>query len=451
MTDRVAPIGSLLASMYGDGDMAALFTLESTITTWLRSEAALATAQGRAGDIDPDVATAVAAACRLDNIDVEALLAQSCDVGYPILALVRQIAGHLPDGPNGRVHFGATTQDIMDTGLALQLRDATTILETRLIALGDAIAALALAHADTVQAARTHGQQAVPTTFGAKLAIFLEQAATRLENVSATRVKVAVLSLHGGGGTSAALGLRAARVRTEMAAELGIAVPPAAWHVNRDRIVAFGQLCVEVAVLAVRLAREIIDLSRSEIAEVREPGVRHSGASSTMPQKVNPVLSEAAIGFGVAAEAMLPALLRAGEAGHERAAGEWQIEWHAVPQVAVLSSSALAVITRAVEGLQVFPDVMSANLSVDQGLLMAEAYMIVLAEHLGRERAHDIVYDASAEARRTGRSLGVVLAGLELPITLDDQTISPSTYLGDAPDTARRSVEHWTKVKEATS
>lgn len=449
MLDHAAPVGSLLLAMYGDREMAATFSLESTIATWLRAEAALATAQAAVGDVDGHAAAAIASACRLDRVDIDAVLAASRDIGYPILALVRQIAAQLPDGPNGRMHFGATTQDIMDTGLALQLGQATSLLSARLVALGDALATLVTAHADTVLAGRTHGQQAVPTTFGAKLGVFLDQVATRLGEARTVGELVAVLSLHGGAGTSAALGPHAGEVRAAMAAELGLAVPAAPWHVNRDRVVAFGRLCGDIAVPVIRLAREIVDLSRSEIAEVREPRMRHSGASSTMPQKINPVLSEAAIGLGVSAEALLPALVRAAEAGHERASGEWQVEWHVVPQLAVLTCSAVSVITRAVDGLQVFPEVMCANLAVDHGLLMAEAYMMVLADKLGRERAHDLVYDATAQARQTSRSLADVLSDLGLPI--EQAVIEPAAYLGDAPGTARLSVARWTRTREAGS
>ncbi len=438
---------SLLTDLFGDPDMAAIFSFEATVRSWLDTEAALALAQGAAGSIDPGAADAIASACEDLALDRARLLSEARAVGYPILPLVRQVADALPDGPNGRVHFGATTQDIMDTGLVLQLRRATQVLEERLTALGDALAFLAEAHVDTVQAARTHGQHAVPTSFGAKMAVFLDQTATRLEQARRVTADVATVSLFGAGGTSAALGERVRETRADLAGRLELNDAAVPWHVNRDRIVSFGDLCADSATIAIRLAREVIDLSRTEIAEVREPGGHHAGASSTMPQKANPVLAESALGLGATAVALAPALRRAAEAGHERSSGEWQIEWHVLPQVATLASSALVTMTTLLNGLEVMTDRMAANLHQDHSLLLAEAYMIRLADHLGRERAHDLVYDAARTARATGRTLPDVLRDED---TLDVEAILPADYLGDVGYTVAASVQRWrTLTKES--
>src|SRR4051794_4247571 len=165
-------IFSMLHRTFGDPEMEAIWSETATIDGWLRTEAALSLAQAEVGDLDPGWARAIAEACTLDHIDVPALWSGMANVGYPILGLVRQIAGRLPDGPGGVVHYGATTQDIMDTGMALQTAAALDLLDARVAELGDALAAGAERHADLVMAGRTHGQQAVPTTLGAKLAIF---------------------------------------------------------------------------------------------------------------------------------------------------------------------------------------------------------------------------------------------------------------------------------------
>ncbi len=364
-------------------------------------------------------------------------------MGYPILSLVRQVADLLPEGPNGRVHLGATTQDIMDTGLSLQMREATVLLEARLIELGEALCHLSETHARTILAARTHGQQAVPSTFGAKIAVFLDQTTNRLVAAREISDLVAIVSLHGAGGTSAALLSDAAKTRRLLASELDLRFSDVPWHVNRDTVVAFGQFCGDVAGLAVRLAREIIDLSRTELAEVQEPGGHHAGASSTMPQKCNPVLSEATLGLGIAASALVPTLRRAAEAGHERAAGEWQIEWNTVPEIAVLACSAIATITSVITGLHVNTDRMALNLTSDQSLLMAEAYMIRIAEVVGREKAHDIVYSAANQARRDDVALADVLTRESLLEHMDLPQIEPANYLGDCEKIVTCSVERW--------
>lgn len=438
---------SLLTGLYGDAEMAEIFSIDTMIRSWLETEAALALAQGREGRITQDDAETIAAACAAIEIDTSRLIDESRSVGYPILPLVRQLAEQLPEGANGRAHYGATTQDIMDTGLALQLRAAISLFEGRLAAFGDALSSLASAHATTLQAARTHGQQAVPTTFGAKLAVFLDQASSRLETARGLVQQVGVVSLFGAGGTSAAFGTNIADTRRDVAHRLGLANTESPWHVNRDRIVAFGQFCADCSTLAIRLAREIIDLSRTEIGEVREPGGHHAGASSTMPQKINPVLAESTLGLGAAAVALAPALHRAAEAGHERSAGEWQIEWHILPQIATLASSALVTMTTLLEGLQVLDQRMSDNLLADNSLLMAEAYMIVIAERIGRERAHDLVYDASTEARKSGRTLAEVLATNPALSGGELEQIKASDYVGEAGRVVEMSVLRWQELR----
>ena len=230
--------------------------------------------------------------------------------------------------------------------------------------------------------ARTHGQQAVPTTFGAKLATFLRQCDRLRADLAAVRAGCCLVSLHGAAGTSAGLGPRADEVRAEMARQLGLAVPDGPWHVTRDGLAAFGAVCARAAAMCARLAREVIDLSRTEIREMSESEGHHRGASSTMPQKANPIDSEAIVGMAVSAAAMSGSLYRAMEAGHERSAGEWQIEWHALPQVAVLSAGCLLVAERVVREAVVYPERMAANLALEQGRTLSEAYMFQLAPSL---------------------------------------------------------------------
>lgn len=438
---------SLLTELYGDPETTAIFSERRTIASWLEVERALALAQQRDGLLSAEEAEQIAAAATLDNIDVAALWRETRNVGYPILPLVRMISAALPEGPDGRVHYGATTQDIMDTGLALQLRAALDRLDALVSELGDAIAVLVEAHRHTVMAARTHGQQAVPTTFGQTLATYLVELARHRERLAAARERACRVSLHGAGGTSAALGPRAAAVRRDVGAALGLAADDVPWHVARDGIAEFGQACAIVAATCARFAREVIDLSRTELDELAEQDGHHRGASSTMPQKANPIGSEAVLGMAVAAGALSGALLRAMEAGHERAAGEWQIEWHVVPELAMLSAGALRTAAEVAVGLRVKPERMRANLAADQGLVMAEAYMMRLAGTLGRERAHDLVYAAAQTARREQvpleealrREAGAWLeaaAGGELPIR-------PETYVGDPDAVCDEALRRW--------
>jgi 3-carboxy-cis,cis-muconate cycloisomerase len=422
--------------------MEAVFSESAAVESWLRAEAALARAQAHIGELSVERAEAIAAACTLENVDLPALWADTANVGYPILPLVRQITERLPASERGSLHYGATTQDIMDTGLSLQMDTAIDRLVELTVALGDALAAQVEAHAGTVMAARTHGQQAVPTTFGAKLATFLRQCDRVRADLVAVRAGCCLVSLHGAAGTSAGLGQRADEVRAEMARQLGLAVPDGPWHVTRDGLAALGAVCARAAAMCARLAREVIDLSRTEIREMSESEGHHRGASSTMPQKANPIDSEVIVGMAVSAAAMSGSLYRAMEAGHERSAGEWQIEWHALPQVAVLSAGCLQVAERVVREAVVYPERMAANLALEQGRTLAEAYMFQLAPELGREGAHDLVYLAATTSK--ARGIGLRQALVEVATGLDGTAeIDPADYTGQAPLEARRAVEDW--------
>lgn len=441
---------SLLTQLAGDEEQLEIFSEQSSIESWLAAERALAQAQARHGVIAPDDAEAIVAAAHLDNIDQDAVWKTARNVGYPILGLVREICGSLPPGPDGRVHYGATTQDIMDTGLALQMARSLAALDRRLGALGDALADRVTEHAGTVMAARTHAQQAVPTTFGATLATLLAQFTRQRERLAQAAPRIALVSLFGAGGTGAALGPRSAEVRATTAELLGLHHTDVPWHVDRDGVAEFGWLCATVTATCAKLARNVVDLSRTEIGEVFEPFESHRGASSTMPQKVNPISSEIVIGLSGTAGALASSLARMQEAGHERAAGEWQIEWQVLPQLAVLAGTALAETLVVVRGMRVDAGRMRANLEQDGGLVMAEAQMISLAGAMGREHAHDLVYEAAARARRDGRTLAEVLPEVAeeqgRAALLPDPLVTADDYVGEASRISAAAVRGWAAV-----
>lgn len=433
----------LLSRLYSDDGMAQIFSESSAVAGWLDTEAALALAQADAGVLARGDADLIAAAAVPDSIDLPRLWREARVVGYPILPLVRMVAAALPAGPAGRVHYGATTQDIMDTGLAQQLSKALTQLDELVVAFGDLLAAQVSEHAGTVMAGRTHAQQAVPTTFGAKLAVFLCELQRHRKRISQARPRICTVSLYGAGGTSAALGPHAAQIRAGMAERLGLLDAPVPWHVARDGVSEFGHLCASLLGTCARFAREVIDLSRTEIGELREESGHHRGASSTMPQKANPVLSEAIVGLAATGGAVTSALYRAMEAGHERAAGEWHVEWAALPQLANFAATALALASELAAGMVVNPTAMTHNLAADGGAILAEAHMMALAGHLGRETAHDVVYAAVLSARANNRSLSEELATVPEAAAASSEDVTASSYLGLAPQVCASALEQW--------
>ncbi|MFT3942310.1 MAG: adenylosuccinate lyase family protein [Ancrocorticia sp.] len=441
---------SMLYQFAANEDQLRIYSDSETIQAWLDTEAALALAQGEAGVIAADDAKQIAAACTLDNIDRAELWKSAQNVGYPIFGLVRQVSDHLPDGPNGRVHYGATTQDIMDSGLALQMSRSLASIDKQLLKLGDRLSELSVEYRDTVMPGRTHAQQAVPTTFGASLAVTVGELARQRERLAHAYENVRVISLFGAGGTNAAQGPKSVQVRTRVAELLGLRDTATPWHVNRDVLAEYGFICATICGSLAKLARDVVDLSRSEVGEVFEPYNPHRGASSTMPQKVNPISSELIIGMSSYASALLSVFTRIQEAGHQRAAGEWQAEWLAVPTMGTLAASALDEAIVIAEGMRVNPERMRENLRLDGGLIMAEAQMIQLADALGREDAHDLLYDASTRARESGLILADALRQVAeeqgKSDLLPEKLVSAADYVGEAGYIVDATVAQWKKL-----
>ncbi len=442
---------TMLLDTFGDPEMASIFSERSTVGAWLAVERALAVAQAELGLIPADAAAAIGE--RLDALVIEEgeLDEGFRHVGYPIVRLLEVVEHGAAPEVGAWLHWGATTQDIMDTGQALQLRDALQRLEALVRDLGDRLTDLARAHRGTVMAGRTHGQQAVPTTFGAKVAVWLAELTRQYERLREARPRVCAVELFGAGGTSAAMGPHAGQVRRAVARGLGLTAVDVPWHVARDGIAEASFLAATISATCVRIAREVADLARTEIGEVREPLTHGRGASSTMPQKANPILSEVVIGMGTIAASQLPAILAAMQGRHERAAGEWQVEWDVVPTLFCLAGGSLTAITTVVAGLVVDEERMLRNLAQDGGLIMAEALMMAIAPTVGRAEAHHLVYDLAARARVEGRDLhDVVAAGLpgHLAASLPsvDVLMDPARYVGEAPDTVDAAAAAWARV-----
>jgi len=438
----------MLLDTFGDPGMADIWSERATVRAWLAVERALAVAQAEIGLIPASAAAAITR--RIDALDLQpgALDEGFRHVGYPIVALLGVIASDAPEEVGAWLHWGATTQDVMDTGQVLQLRAAFDRLDGLLVTLGDRVADLSMAHRDTVMAGRTHGQQAVPTTFGAKAATWLAELGRQLDRSRDARARSLHVELFGAGGTSAAMGPEAGRVRHAVAAALGLAPVDVPWHVARDGIAEACFVMASVASTCVRVAREVADLARTELGEVREPLTPGRGASSTMPQKANPILSEVVIGLGTIALSQLPAALAAMQPRHERATGEWQVEWDVVPLLCCLASSALAATDTVVAGLDVDVARMRRNLEHDGGLIMAESLMMAIAPTVGRAEAHHLVYDASARARADGRSLRDVIEerlspDLARSLPPADVLLDPARYVGEAGAIVDVAVAEW--------
>jgi 3-carboxy-cis,cis-muconate cycloisomerase len=432
-------LDGLYRDMFGTPAMRAVFATSGLVRSWLDVEAALARAEAAVGLIPAEAAGAIGAACKPENVDLEALERGTALVGYPILPLVRQIARAAGEEAGGYVHWGATTQDIMDTATALQVRDARRLIQSDLAAVVTRLAGLAATHRDTVMAGRTHGQQALPITFGYKLAVYVAELRRHQERLADAGRRAEFVQFAGAAGTLASVGEAGLAVQRALADELELGVPPIAWHTSRDglaeMVCVFGLLSATLA----KLAQEVALLQRTEIAEVEEGYVPGRGGSSTMPQKRNPIASEAIIGASRLVRQMVPAMLDAMLHDNERATGPWHAEWLALPEAAILTHGIVAKARELLDGLVVRPDRMRRNLRATGGLISSEAVMMALAPLLGRQRAHDVVYSASMRAVQEETLLvDELLAEPDVAAHLDraeiERLLDPASYVGLAGD-----------------
>jgi 3-carboxy-cis,cis-muconate cycloisomerase len=331
----------------------------------------------------------------------------------------------------------------MDSALAIQLAKALAYTETLVLRLGTELARLANEHRATLMVGRTHAQHAVPITLGLKFAVWLSELGRHLERLRAARARAATVQLFGAAGTAAALGPSSRETRSRLADRLGLSVTNVPWQSARDTQAEVAFALGAVSATCGKVARELIELSRPEIAELQEREATGRGASSTMPQKRNPITSEAIVAMSVLAIHQVPSLLFAMQGGHERAAGEWQIEWDALPTVISLAGGSLMHTCEVIEGIQIFPDRMRSNAELEGELLMAEKLMMALAPAIGRARAHEAVYEACLDARANGMALSEALqkSGFSPPAASD--LLEPESYLGEANEIVAAAIETW--------
>jgi 3-carboxy-cis,cis-muconate cycloisomerase len=433
----------LFADMFGTETMRDAFGDLAFINNCVVVEAALARAQARTGVIPDEAAAAISKTAEAilsgrQPLDLARLKRETETVGFPILPLVRQLAEQA--GEAGRyVHWGATTQDIIDSAVVLQIRDGLALIEAGLATLRGHLAALAKKHRDTPMPGRTFFQQALPITFGYKAAVWLSSFDRHAERLAELKKRVLMAEFGGAVGTLASLGSGDAGLRTvgELARELGLAEPPITWHVARDTIAETVQFLALLGGSLAKIADDVMLMSSTEFGEASEPAGEGRGASSTMPQKRNPIscgiiLAAARLlrqQAGLALDAMVNSF--------ERNAAVWHLEWAAVPEAFGYAAGALNQTNFIAGGLIVDADGMQRNLGLTHGLIVAEAVMMGLAPHTGRNEAHHLVGDACRKAIATNRPLYDVLmefpevAG---PLGADKlkALTDPANYLGAA-------------------
>jgi 3-carboxy-cis,cis-muconate cycloisomerase len=394
---------ALFGDQFSTAAMRAVFDERATLQRWLDVEAALALEQAAMGLIPAAAGPAIAAAARVEHLDLDTIRRDLGRTAHPLVPVIRALEAAA--GADGRwVHRGATTQDVLDTALVLQLREAHRLVRADLAALVSLLADLALRHRDTPMIGRTHAQPALPITFGFKVAAWLAETLRHVTRLDEAAPRLLVGQLGGAVGTLAGFGRQGEELQRRVLTRLGLAVPPIAWHAARDSITEFVALLAMVGGTLARIATEVIELSRAEIAELEEPFSAGKVGSSTMPHKRNPAHAERIVAIGRLLRALAGSALETMVTVHERDMSAGRAEWVLVPEACCLVSGALAWTLYVVRGLRVDPARMRANLDAVGALLASEAVMLALAARLGRHVAHDVVYEAAMAAQEGGGS-----------------------------------------------
>jgi 3-carboxy-cis,cis-muconate cycloisomerase len=400
--------------------------------TMVRVEAALARAQAACGVIPQTAADTIDAALAGFEADLEALGAGTEAAGVPVPALVAQLRGAVGGEAARHLHWGATSQDIIDTALALVLRDVATQLRDGTVRVAEGLADLVRTHRSTVMLARTRMQQAAPTTFGLKVAGWRAPLVDHLDRLDELLPRLLAVQLGGAAGTLAPLGDKGPAVRAALADELGLALPAMSWHTRRDALAEFASWLSLLTGALGKMGLDIGLLAQSEVGEVRESTEAGRGGSSTLPQKSNPVGSEALVTLGRynanAVSGMHQALLHEGE----RSGAAWSLEWLVLPNMILAASGALAHGARIADGLVVDAERMRANIDATNGLALAEAASFALSAHLPRTEAQALVSQACRDVVERGGNLFDILASRTVAPVDWEAVSDPANYLGSA-------------------
>jgi adenylosuccinate lyase len=408
------------------------------VQKWYDYEAALARAQAELGIIPQAAAAEITAKARVADVDLEAIGAEVRRIKHPLVPALRALQALCADGHGEYLHFGPTTQDVLDTGMMLQVREAHAIFLRDLRAVGRELYRLAETYKTTPMAGRTHAVQALPITFGHKCAVWLAETGRNFERLTQLEQRTFVGSLVGAVGTKASFGEKAFEVDQKVMAQLGLGVADISWQPARDRFVEYVGVLGLIGGSLANIANEIITLSHTEIDELAEPFNEGKLGSSTMPHKRNPAVAESVCTVGRVLRYTVALMHDALLHEHERDASAWRIEWKAVPEACLMTGVMLAQMKYVLAGLEVHAEKMRRNLDALGGFLMSERVMFALADKIGKQTAHEVVYHAAMHGFAEGITFEAALTAS--PQAKDAigseelrELLDPTTYVGLAP------------------
>jgi 3-carboxy-cis,cis-muconate cycloisomerase len=430
----------LLDGFFRSPSVESVFGDAAAVQSILDFEAALARAQARAGIISASAGAAISSSCRVELFDLPSLaqaMPSAGNLAIPLLKQLNAIVGRNSPDALRYVHFGATSQDALDTGLVLQLRAAIRCIEIDLETMVAALIDITEAHRNTLLVARTWLQHALPTTLGYITAGWLDAFLQHRDRLQDQLENSLVLQFGGAAGTLAALGDRGPQIAKLLAEELAIPLPRIPWHAQRERIAATATTLGLLSGTMAKIARDLSLHMQSEVGELSEPPSTGRGASSTMPHKQNPVASAAILASASRVPALVSTVLSAMSGEYQRSLGAWQSEWEVVPEIVRLTAGGSHQLAALLPRLVVNAEKMRANLDLTHGLIYAEAVSLALSEKLNRASAHKLVESTCRRAQFEKRHLRAVLSeDAEVTAILSPESIAslfePANYLGSA-------------------
>lgn len=404
----------------------------ATLQAWLDVEAALAQAQGQLGVIPPGVATVITSACKQDLFDTRRLSRDIAHAQHPFVPVLRQIEELCGEPAAGYVHWGATTQNIFDTGVSLQMRRTHALIDASLAVVSETLNALAKEHRDTLQAGRTHGQHALPMTFGFKVTGWLEEVRRDRDRLEARIRPSFVASLGGAIGTFAAMGPRGPEVEIEMGRILDLEPAVLPMRSSFDRASDYFSALALLAGTAEKIAQDIVFMQRTEIAEVEEAFHMGKVGSSTMSQKRNPSSALLLVSLSRMLQARLPLIIGSMNRMDEGDSSATNVADVVVPEMAVLGASIAEALARLVLGLVVNKEAMRRNLDITNGLIVSEAAMMQLSDRLGRHKAHHMLYEAAQRSVMDGVPFTTAIAEHRDMDGASAVTLDAASYIGQS-------------------
>lgn len=432
----------LYRNAYSTEEMRTIFDDRTIIQNFLDIEKTLATVQADLGIIPKEAAEEICKKGFVENLDIDEIEAGIVKVGHSLVPVLRNFQSKCDNGYGEYIHLGATTQDILDTGFMMSVKRGFEVIYRDALEAEAAALSLVDRYADTVMAGRTHGQQAIPITFGYKAAVWAGEMRRDIERMDDCRKRCFAGQLSGAVGSMAGFGERGLEISRRAIEALGLDVPEIAWHVSRDRMAEIAGVLAILGCTFGKIGQEIVYLQGTETGEAAEGFVHGAVGSSTMPHKRNPVAPEALQTLSRLAKASMGATFDSMYQFHERDGANWKIEWMSLNETVMLTGGVLAKGKKLLKNLEVFPERMKANLELLKGLMMSEPVMLKLGETIGKQTAHEVVYEVSMAAFEEQADFKVKLmenevvaaniTEAELDVLLD-----PERYTGDCAAVAR--------------